>query len=66
MLALLSVARGAPAPTTILDRFDSVSARAEATQRLQALAASTFPDPQGFDARMTLHRLEEVPDCLDH
>jgi len=41
-------------------------ARPEATRCLQALAAAQFPDDQCFDARMTLHRLEEVPDCLDH
>ncbi|MGO9744187.1 MAG: DUF2019 domain-containing protein [Roseiarcus sp.] len=41
-------------------------ARPEATKCLQALAAARFPDDQCFDARMTLHRLEEVPDCLDH
>ena len=37
-------------------------ARAEATQRLQALAAVTFPDLQCFDVMITLHGLEEVPD----
>ena len=41
-------------------------ARTEATPCLQALAAAVFPDPQCFDARMTLRRLQEVPDCLDH
>ena len=41
-------------------------AREEATKCLQDLAAGPFPDDQVFDARMCLHRLEEVPDCLDH
>ncbi len=41
-------------------------ARPEATNCLQDLAGEPFSDPQVFDARMTLRRLEEVPDCLDH
>ncbi|RBP18409.1 uncharacterized protein DUF2019 [Roseiarcus fermentans] len=41
-------------------------ARQEAMACLQALAGGPFPDDQVFAARMTLHRLEEVPDCLDH
>ncbi len=41
-------------------------ARPEAKKCLQDLAGGPFPDPQVFSARMTLHRLEEVPDCLDH
>ncbi|RBP12852.1 uncharacterized protein DUF2019 [Roseiarcus fermentans] len=41
-------------------------AKEEATKCLQELAAGPFPDDQVFDARMTLRRLEEVPDCLDH
>ncbi|WP_170153196.1 DUF2019 domain-containing protein [Roseiarcus fermentans] len=41
-------------------------ARPEATKCLQDLAAGPFPDDQVFDAKMTLRRLEEVPDCLDH
>lgn len=41
-------------------------AREEATNCLQDLAGEPFSDPQVFDARMTLRRLEEVPDCLDH
>ena len=40
-------------------------ARPEAKKCLQDLAAGPFPT-QVFSARMTLHRLEEVPDCLDH
>jgi hypothetical protein len=38
----------------------------EAKKCLQDLAAARFPDPQCFSARMCLHRLEEVPDCLVH
>lgn len=41
-------------------------AREEAIKCLQDLAAGAFPDDQVFAARMTLRRLEEVPDCLDH
>ena len=41
-------------------------AREEAKKCLQDLAAGPFPDDQVFAARMCLHRLEEVPDCLDH
>ena len=41
-------------------------ARPEATNCLQDLAGEPFSDAQVFDARMTLRRLEEVPDCLDH
>jgi hypothetical protein len=40
-------------------------ARDEARKCLEGLAASRFPDDQCFSARMCLHRLEEVPDCLD-
>jgi hypothetical protein len=40
-------------------------ARDEAKKCLQDLAAGPFPDDQVFAAGMTLHRLEEVPDCLD-
>ena len=41
-------------------------AKKEAKACLQNLAAGPFPDDQVFAARMCLHRLEEVPDCLDH
>jgi len=40
-------------------------ARDEAKACLQDIAAAKLPD-QSLDARMTLHRIEEVPDCLDH
>jgi hypothetical protein len=40
-------------------------AREEAKKCLQDLAAARLPD-QSLDAGMTLRRLEEVPDCLDH
>ncbi|HLJ70771.1 MAG TPA: DUF2019 domain-containing protein [Roseiarcus sp.] len=40
-------------------------ARDEAKTSLQDIAAAKLPD-QSLDAKMTLHRLEEVPDCLDH
>jgi hypothetical protein len=40
-------------------------ARAEARKCLQDLASANLP-VQTLDARMTLWRLEEVPDCLDH
>ncbi len=36
----------------------------EAKACIEAIAASGVPD-QSFDARMTLSRLEEVPNCLD-
>ena len=36
----------------------------EAKACIEAIAASGVPD-QSLDARMTLHRLEEVPNCLD-
>ena len=41
-------------------------AKEEAKACLENLAAGPFPDDQVFAARMCLHRLEEVPDCLDH
>jgi hypothetical protein len=41
------------------------AAREEARMCLQDLAAAGLPD-QSLDAGMTLGRLEEVPDCLDH
>ena len=47
-------------------KFVYPAARPEATKCLQDLAAGPFPDDQVFDARMTLRRLEEVPDCLDY
>ncbi|MCW2319254.1 hypothetical protein M2322_004823 [Rhodoblastus acidophilus] len=40
-------------------------AREEAKKCLQDLASVEIFDVS-FRARMTLHRLEEVPDCLDH
>jgi hypothetical protein len=40
-------------------------AQEEAKQCLQDLAAARLPN-QSLSAGMTLHRLEEVPDCLDH
>ena len=41
-------------------------AREEGKKCLQDLAAARFPDDQSLSAGMCLHRLEEVPDCLDH
>ncbi len=40
-------------------------ARDEAKRCLQNIAAANLPD-QSLSAGMALHRLEEVPDCLDH
>jgi hypothetical protein len=40
-------------------------ARDEARKCLQDLASDNLP-VQTLNARMTLSRLEEVPDCLDH
>ncbi|WP_170153114.1 DUF2019 domain-containing protein [Roseiarcus fermentans] len=40
-------------------------AREEARRCLEDLAASGWPD-QSLAAGMTLSRLEDVPDCLDH
>src|SRR6185437_3381877 len=40
-------------------------AREAAKTCLQDIAAARLPD-QSLSAGMALHRLEEVPDCLDH
>ncbi|WP_113888764.1 DUF2019 domain-containing protein [Roseiarcus fermentans] len=41
-------------------------ARDQARKCLEALAAANLPGTQSLDAGMTLSRLGEVPDCLDH
>jgi hypothetical protein len=46
-------------------KFVYPAAREEAKACLQEIKNAKLPD-QSLAAGMTLHRLEEVPDCLDH